>query len=77
MTVVDQMLRLRGGVTYGSSAALPPLQVADIIALTFRRDAEKQPHIGELAKALKDLQYVRPGAIDEFNNPVSSIVKVC
>ena len=77
MTVVGQMDRLRGGVTYGSSAALPPLQVADIIASTLRRDAEKQPHIEELAKAFKILQYIRPAAVDEFGNLVCSIGKVC
>jgi len=57
MAVVGAMDRLRGGVTYGSSAALPPLQLADIIASTFRRHAEGQPHIAPLASALRQLQY--------------------
>ena len=33
MTVVRRMDAIVGGVTYGSSAALPPLQVADIIGV--------------------------------------------
>ena len=77
MTVTNAMTRLRGAVTYGSSAALPPLQVADIIASTFRRDAEGQPHIRELAKSLEDLRYTRPYAHDEFGNEMCSICKVC
>lgn len=55
MTVVSQMDRLRGGVTYGSSAALPPLQVADILASTFRRNAEGQNHVAVLADGFREL----------------------
>jgi hypothetical protein len=40
MIFTKYMVRLRGGVTYGSSHALPPLQVADLIAGTLRCSLE-------------------------------------
>ena len=77
MTAVKAMDALRGGVSYGSSAALPPLQVADIIASTIRRDAEGQPHVVDLAGEFRKLQYVRDGVVDDFKNPMCSIGKIC
>ena len=77
MTVVRHMDALVGGVSYGSSAALPPLQVADILASTFRRSAEGQPHIADLATAFRGLQYASPGYVDDYGMPMSSIGKVC
>ena len=77
MTVVQRMDALVGGVSYGSSAALPPLQVADILASTFRRSAEGQPHIAELATAFRGLQYTRPGYVDEYGFAMSSVGKIC
>ena len=76
MTVVENLAHLRGGVTYGSSAALPPLQVADIVASVLRRSIEGQPHVMEIAKAFWDLEYRRVDAVDEFGNPMSSTGKV-
>lgn len=76
MTVTQRMERLRGGVTYGSSAALVPLQVADLIASCLRRTAEEQPHVVELTAAFRELQYVRDGAVDDYGNPVCSISKL-
>lgn len=77
MTVASAMDRLRGGVTYGSSAALPPLQVADIIASALRRDAEGQPHVSEFAERLRELQYSRPDAYDDYGNVMCGVGKVC
>src|SRR6266849_4058385 len=45
MAVSRYMFRLRGGVTYGSSRALNPLQAADLIAGTLRRSLEGQSHL--------------------------------
>lgn len=77
MTVVRRMESLIGGVTYGSSAALPPLQIADIIASTFRRSAEGQPHVADLAAAFRDLQYISPDHVDDYGATMCSIGKVC
>ncbi|MBL8864793.1 MAG: DUF3800 domain-containing protein [Planctomycetia bacterium] len=77
MTVVRQMVNLIGGVSYGSSSALPPLQVADIVASTIRRDAEGQPHVAELAAAFRELRYESVDHVDEYGNTMCSIGKVC
>lgn len=77
MSVVKRMESLIGGVSYGSSAALPPLQVADIIASTMRRNAEDQPHVTELATAFRNLQYASPDHVDDYGVTMSSIGKVC
>jgi hypothetical protein len=77
MTVVKQMVALVGGVSYGSSAALPPLQVADLIVSTFRRQAEGQPHVSELAASFSTLQYNSPYHVDDYGMAMSSIGKVC
>lgn len=74
-TIGKGMERLRGGVTYGSSSALVPLQIADIIASTFRRDAEGQTHVQDLANALRKLQY-RSNPADMFGLPIWSIAKL-
>ncbi len=76
MAVTQAMDALRGGVTYGSSAGLPPLQVADIIASTFRRHAEGQPHVTDFAAALRKLQYANGSPGDLYGMPVCSIGKV-
>ncbi len=76
MTVVREMTALVGGVTYGSSASLPPLQVADLIASTMRRAEEGQPHLGELGAAFRERQYHRPEAVDNQGFPMCGIGKV-
>ena len=77
MAVVQRMDALVGGVTYGSSAALLPLQVADIIASTFRRHAEGQPHVADLAAAFHALRYSSPDHVDDYGQAMSSVGKVC
>jgi hypothetical protein len=76
MTVSQDLRHLIGGVTYGGSAALPPLQVADLIASALRRNEEGQSHVADFARRLRELQFVREGYLDEFGNEVKSIVKV-
>lgn len=77
MVVTRQMTELRGGVTYGGSDALPPLQVADIIASAFRREAEGEPHVADLVTEFRNLAYQRPEALDAYGNPICSIGRVC
>jgi hypothetical protein len=77
MVVSKQMTELIGGVTYGKSAALPPLQVADIIASVFRREAEGETHVADLAAEFRKLAYTRPEALDAYGNPIFSIGRVC
>lgn len=72
----QKMDRLRGGVTYGSSAALPPLQVADIVAYTLRRAAEGAAHLTDYAKMLTGLSYRNADVVDGFGNEISSLTKV-
>ena len=77
MVVTRQMTELVGGVTYGGSAALPPLQVADIIASAFRREAEGEPHVTDLVAEFRKLAYTRPEALDAYGYPIFSIGRVC
>lgn len=77
MTVAHAMERVRGGVSYGSSTALPTLQAADIIASALRRDAKGQPHVASFATRLRELCYLRPDGFDHFGNVMSGIGKVC
>lgn len=76
MTVSRSMELLRGGVTYGSSLALPPLQVADLIAGSLRRSLEGQVRLNELAAAFRDLHYANPGQLDINGYPVDSILRL-
>jgi len=76
MVATQKLHELVGGVTYGSSHALPPLQVADLIASVMRRDAEGQPHIYDLATELKALEFKIDGYVDSNGFAVSSIGKV-
>ena len=76
MAVSRYMLRLRGGITYGSSRALPPLQIADLIAGTLRRSMEGLSHLDDLADAFRALRYTDPDQSDSFGHPVDSIFKL-
>jgi len=76
MTVVNEMGRLRGGVTYGSSLALPPLQAADLIAGTMRRSLEGQHRLDPLAAEFTALRYANPGRLDLNGYPIDSIAKL-
>jgi len=67
---------LRGGITYGSSMALPPLQVADLIAGTFRRCLDGQSHLQSLEAALLPLRYSNRGVRDIYGHPVDSILRL-
>lgn len=54
-----------GGVSYGSSSSLVPVQVADIIASTFRRFHEGQsPYIEPLVEEFRGLVWNRVGLKD-------------
>jgi hypothetical protein len=76
MSVTRSLELLRGGVTYGSSLALPPLQVADLIAGTLRRSLEGQAYLDDLADAFRNLRYENAGAVDINGYPVDSILKL-
>ena len=76
MVATQKLNELIGGVTYGSSHALPPLQVADLIASVMRRDAEGEPHIYDLAEALKSLRFELDGHVDSNGFPVCSVGRV-
>jgi hypothetical protein len=76
MIFTRYMVRLRGSVTYGSSHALPPLQVADLIAGTFRRSLEGRSDLDALAEAFRDLRYTNPGQRDTFGYSVDSVFKL-
>ncbi len=76
MVVTNKMDLLRGGVTYGSSSALPPLQVSDIIAGAFRRSLEGQAHMNALVTELRNLRFFEAGKVDVLGHPVDSILRV-
>ena len=76
MVITNQLASLLGGVTYGSSAALAPLQVADLIAGTLRRHLEGQTHLSELARQFQDLRYVDDDQSDHLGRSVNSITKL-
>jgi hypothetical protein len=78
MSISEKMHRLIGGVTYGSSTALPMLQVADLIASAFRREGEGQSHVKELTDPLRCLEYLETRVQDEFGfaSTVRGIIKV-
>jgi hypothetical protein len=76
MVVSKYMFRLRGGITYGSSRALPPLQLADLIAGTIRRSLEGHRELDGLANAFRDLHYTKPGEKDSLGYSVDSVFKL-
>lgn len=76
MIVSRYMFRLRGGITYGSSLALSPLQVADLIAGTLRRNLEGHKELDELAEAFRELRYTNAGQRDAFGYSVDSVFKL-
>ena len=75
-TVSRYMLRLRGGVTYGSSRAVVPLQVADLIAGTIRRSLEGHSELNDLANAFRALHFASPGQKDSYGLSVDSVFKL-
>ena len=76
MVITNKMEFLRGGVTYGSSSALPTLQVADLIGGATRRALEGQGHMDALARDLRELRYTDPGGLDVLGHPVDSILRL-
>jgi hypothetical protein len=76
MIIKNNMALLRGGVTYGSSASLAVLQVADLIAGTIRRSLEGQNHLDELTARMRELRYAPPGIMDAFGYPIDSFSKL-
>jgi len=76
MVIKNQMDFLRGGVTYGSSSALAPLQVADLISGTLRRSLEGQTHVDPLRDRFHSLRYTEPGVTDVLGYPVDSVLNL-
>jgi hypothetical protein len=76
MAVSRYMLRLRGGITYGSSRALVPLQVADLISGCLRRSLEGQSDLDGLADAFRDLRYVNLHQKDAYGYSVDSVFRL-
>ena len=76
MVITNGMFHLRGGVTYGSSSSLVPLQVADLIAGTIRRSLEGQRHLNGLAEDFRNLRMTQPGILDVHGYPIDSILKL-
>ncbi len=76
MVISSQMYLLRGGITYGSSSALVPLQAADLIAGALRRSLEGQNHVDLFAANLRGLHYARPGGTDVLGYPVDSVLSL-
>jgi hypothetical protein len=74
--ISNKMEFIRGGVTFGDSAALIPLQAADIVAGTIGRSLSGQAHLDDFADRLRSLRFVVPGQTDLLNYPVDSIVKL-
>jgi hypothetical protein len=70
------MQEVFGGVCYGDSFALAPLQIADLIARTFRMSEEGQHHVTDFAKALEKLGRKIPGKIDVLGWPMESIFRL-
>jgi hypothetical protein len=76
MTVSRYMMRLRGAITYGSSEALPTLQIADLIAGAMRRSLEGAAELDELAGKFRELRFAMPGEKDSFGYSVDSVFKL-
>ncbi len=73
LIVSNQLKLLRGGVTYGSSSSLLPLQIADLIAGAFQRHLAGQVHLTDFVAALKALKHTNPGITDFRGYPIDSV----
>lgn len=72
--VIAQNLRsIIGGVTYGSSQSLVPIQVCDLISGTFRISEEGGLH---LAKLRQDLEALPNGVVDRRGFSPRSVSKL-
>ncbi len=58
------MSALVGGVTYGSSQSLAPIQVSDLVSATFRICTEGGTHLARFRSRLDDLASDPPGLTD-------------
>jgi len=67
-----KVLRLTGGVTFGSSQSLAPIQVADVIAYTLRTATEGATHHADFASALRRLLWIEPHRLDVDGFPIRS-----
>lgn len=65
---------LRGGVSYGSSQANPPLQIADSVAGCFRRTSEGQSHLASLRTSLEALRFHQASVMDADGYRADSII---
>jgi Protein of unknown function (DUF3800) len=76
LVIANKLNLLRGGVTYGSSSSLLPLQVADLIAGAFQRHLGGQAHLLDFVGALEKLRYTNPGVTDFQGYPIDSILRL-
>jgi hypothetical protein len=73
LVIANRLNLPRGGVTYGSSSSLIPLQIADLIAGAFQRRLAGQLHLSDFVSTLEDLRYTNPGFTDFRGYPIDSI----
>jgi hypothetical protein len=59
----NRLLRIAGGVTYGSSLSLATIQVADVHSYAFRTAAEGALHHAEFVAALRGLRWKEDGIL--------------
>jgi hypothetical protein len=73
LVITNRLKLLRGGVTYGSSSSLIPLQIADLIAGAFQRHLAGQSHLAEFVSELEKMRYTNPGSTDFRGYPIDSV----
>ena len=64
--ITQGMHAIIGGVTYGSSQSLVPIQVSDLVAATFRITEEGGSHLAPLRAAFEAIQS-NPVGVRDFN----------
>jgi hypothetical protein len=64
---------LIGGVTYGSSHSLVPIQVADLISGAINRQAQGRSDLDALVRGIKSLQLENRSSLDIDGFPVVSV----
>ena len=76
MVGARKFYELRGGVSYGSSQANPPIQIADSIAGCFRRTSEGQTHLASLRASMEALGFHQASVLDADGYRADSIITV-
>lgn len=74
--IAQGMYAMVGGVTYGSSQSLAPIQVSDLVSATFRISEEGGAHLAQLRAALEVLQSNPAGARDRRGHSPRSVSKL-